>query len=62
MDLDKIHAGGAEEFQVFVNRCLALLVGRVEMHKEGRRDGFRKGFVVDQVENDIAFIHGFHTF
>jgi hypothetical protein len=38
LDLDEIHTGIAEEFQVPVNRRLALVVSGIEMQEEGRRD------------------------
>ena len=43
LDFDEIHAGLAEEFQVLVDGRLALVVGGVEVHEEGGRNGFRTG-------------------
>ncbi len=62
LDLDEIHAGGAEEFEVFVDGRLALVIGRVEMQEEGRRDVIRRRAAVDQVQYGIAFVHRHHPF
>jgi len=35
LDLDEIHAGVAEKFQVLIDGGLTLVEGRFEMHKEG---------------------------
>ena len=40
LDFDEIHTGEAEEFQMFVNRRLTLVVGAIEMQEESRRNMF----------------------
>jgi hypothetical protein len=57
LNFDEIHAGGAEEFEVFVNGWLALMMGGVKMEEEGRRDIIGRGGVVDEVQYGIAFVH-----
>ena len=62
LDFDKIHIGRAEEFQVFVNRCLALMVGAIEMQEKSCRHVVRGGFVLYQAEHRIAFVHSHQPF
>src|SRR5262249_14573852 len=54
--------GRAEEFEVLVDSRLALMVGAVEMHEEGRRNVDGWGRVVDQAKQDIAFVHWLCSF
>jgi hypothetical protein len=57
LDFDKIHAGVAEVFKVFVNGGLAAMAGWVEVEKEG--GGSVGGLAFEEGENEITFVHGF---
>ena len=58
LDLDEVHPGRLEEFQVFVHRCLAAVEGRVEVQEEGGGGVAWRGSTFDQAEDGVALIHG----
>jgi len=57
LDLDEVHAGVAEEFQVLVDRRLALVVGGVEVQEEGRRDVVLRGLTGYKAKKGFSFVH-----
>jgi hypothetical protein len=62
LDLDEVHTGLPEEFQVFVNGGLALMMGSIEMHEKTGRDRPGGGVFADQVEHQVTTVHHFLTF
>jgi hypothetical protein len=50
LDFDEIHTSLVEEFQVFINGSLALVVGSVKMHEKSSWNMLRSAWVMDQVE------------
>ena len=59
LDFYKIHAGLAEEFEVFINGRLALVMDRIEMHEEASRDGSGDGVWTGQIEEQVTMVHFF---
>jgi len=58
LDLDEIHAGVAEVFQVLVYSCLAAMVGRVEVQEESSGNVFGLLAGIKQAQHCITFVHG----